>query len=455
MLTIDPLILARVQFACNITFHILFPAINIAMAWILLFFKSRYNATKQQYWMDAYLFWTKVFALGFAIGIVTGVAMSFQFGANWPGFMATVGDVAGPLLAYEILTAFFLEATFLGIMLFGYRRVSNRIHTLATIVVALGTTASAFWILALNSWMQTPAGFSMQHGRAHVDSWLAVIFNPSFPYRFTHMLLASGLTAAFLIAGLSAYRWLRKDRTPDVLSAMKTGVYLAAILIPLQIGIGDLHGLNTLQYQPQKIAAMEGLWHTERGAPLVLFGIPNEQTQTNDYAIELPKVASLILTHAWQGEIKGLDEFGDNHPPVGKVFWGFRIMVGVGILMLLVAWSGVLLFNRKRELPLFYIRTLVGMTFAGWVATVAGWYVTEIGRQPWLVQGVLTVSDASAPVAKSLLGTSLVMYLLIYILLLSAFITTIFYMARQAKDEKKKPLSVASGEALVELISTT
>ncbi|MDP3704412.1 MAG: cytochrome ubiquinol oxidase subunit I [Legionellaceae bacterium] len=454
MLTVDPLTLARVQFACNITFHILFPVINIAMAWILLFFKSRYNATKQQYWMDTYLFWTKIFALGFAIGIVSGVAMSFQFGANWPGYMATVGDVAGPLLAYEILTAFFLEATFLGIMLFGYKRVSNRIHNFATIVVALGTTASAFWILALNSWMQTPTGYSMHHGRAHVDSWLAVIFNPSFPYRFTHMLLASGLTAAFLIAGLSAYRWLRKDRTPDVLSAMKTGVYLAAILIPLQIWVGDLHGLNTLRYQPQKIAAMEGLWHTEQGAPLVLFGIPNEKTQRNDYAIELPKVASLILTHTWQGEIKGLDAFGDNHPPVGKVFWSFRFMIGVGILMLLVAWSGVLLFKRKRDLPVFYVRVLIGMTFSGWIATVAGWYVTEIGRQPWLVTGVLTVADAAAPVAKSLLGISLALYLFIYLFLLGAFITTIFYMARQAKSDKKIPLSTASGEALVELMSS-
>jgi cytochrome bd ubiquinol oxidase subunit I len=454
-MTLDPLVLARIQFACNITFHILFPVINIAMAWVLLFFKARYNATKQQYWMDAYLFWTKIFALGFAIGIVTGVVMSFQFGANWPGFMGTVGDVAGPLLAYEILTAFFLEATFLGIMLFGFSRVSNKVHTVSTIVVALGTTFSAFWILALNSWMQTPAGYSMVNGRAHVDSWFAVIFNPSFPYRISHMLLASGLTAAFLLAGISAYRWLRDDRKPDVFASMKTGVYLAALLIPIQIFVGDLHGLNTLEYQPQKIAAMEGLWHTEKGAPLVLFAVPNKRTQTNDYSIEIPKFASLLLTHKLDGEVKGIDSFGENHPPVSKVFWSFRVMIGMGVLMLLVSWLGVILLRpNKRSIPTFYIRVLLGMTFSGWVATIAGWYVTEIGRQPWMVQGLLTVEEASAPVARDLLITSLSMYLFIYTFLLIAFVSTIFYMAKKQKISNNTPPCPSSGEAIVDIIST-
>jgi len=452
MIHIDPVVLARIQFASNITFHILFPAITIAMAWILLFFKVRFNITKQVHWMDAYFFWTKLFALCFALGIVSGVTMSFQFGANWPGFMATVGNVAGPLLAYEILTAFFLEATFLGIMLFGYKRLPNHIHTLATAIVAIGTTASAFWILSLNSWMQTPAGFIMINGQAHVTSWLAVIFNPSFPYRFVHMLLASGLTAAFLISGLSAYRWLRHDQTPDVLIAMKTGVFLAALIIPLQIIVGDLHGLNTLHYQPQKIAAMEGLWHTRQGAPLVLFGFPNATTQTNDYAIEIPKLASIILTHTLNGEIKGLDAFKDNHPPVGKLFWGFRIMVGTGILMLVISWTGVFLFRRKKPLPMVYLQTLVGTTFIGWVALVSGWYVTEIGRQPWLVYGLLKTTDAASPVAPLLLGTSLLIYLCAYVVMLFAFITTVFYIARHAKDHHKEPLALASGEAIVELI---
>ena len=259
METLDPIVLARLQFAANITFHILFPTISIALGWFLLFFKTRFVATGQQHWMDAYQFWVKIFALTFALGVVSGITMSFQFGTNWPGFMNTVGNVAGPLLAYEVLTAFFLEATFLGIMLFGRGRVSESVHTLATWLVALGTTASAFWILALNSWMHTPAGFEMINGQAHVTSWLEVIFNPSFPYRMTHMLIASGLTGSFLLGGISADRWLKNDRANDVMAALRTGVMVAAVLIPVQIVVGDLHGLNTLKYQPAKLAAMEGI----------------------------------------------------------------------------------------------------------------------------------------------------------------------------------------------------
>jgi len=261
---LDPVVLARLQFAANITFHILFPTISIAMGWFLLFFKTRFVATGEQHWMDAYQFWVKIFALTFALGVVSGITMSFQFGTNWPGFMNTVGNVAGPLLAYEVLTAFFLEATFLGIMLFGRGRVSEGVHTLATWLVALGTTASAFWILALNSWMHTPAGFEMINGQAHVTSWLEVIFNPSFPYRMTHMLIASGLTGSFLLAGISAYRWLKNDRAKDVMASLRTGVMVAAVLIPVQIVVGDLHGLNTLKYQPAKLAAMEGIWERSR-----------------------------------------------------------------------------------------------------------------------------------------------------------------------------------------------
>lgn len=311
---LDPVVLARIQFAANITFHILFPTISISLGWVLLFFKLRYGKTGDESWMDAYRLWVKVFALTFALGVVSGITMSFQFGTNWPGYMETVGNIAGPLLAYEVLTAFFLEATFLGVMLFGMRRVSNRMHTIATLLVAGGTTLSAFWILALNSWMQTPAGFVMIDGKAHATSWFEIIFNPSFPYRLVHMLLASGLTVAFLLAGLSAYRWLRGDRGRDTLAALRTGVVLAAILIPLQIVAGDLHGLNTLHHQPAKIAAMEGIWKTEKGAPAVLFGLPNATTRTNDFEIAIPKLASVYLTHKVDGEIKGIDAFGDKHP---------------------------------------------------------------------------------------------------------------------------------------------
>ena len=427
----DPVVLARIQFAANMTFHILFPTISIAMGWVLLFFKTRFIATAQQHWMDAYQFWVKVFALTFALGVVSGITMSFQFGTNWPGFMNTVGNVAGPLLAYEVLTAFFLEATMLGIMLFGRGRVSERVHTTATFLVAFGTTMSAFWILALNSWMHTPAGFVMIDGKAHVTSWLEVIFNPSFPYRLTHMLIASGLTVAFLLAGLSAYRWLKGDKGKAVQASLRTGLYVAAALIPLQIVVGDLHGLNTLQHQPAKIAAMEGIWETQKGAPAVLFAWPDKTTQSNKYEIAIPKLASFYLTHDVDGEVKGIREFGDQHPPVAPVFWAFRTMVGVGLLMFAVSWLGSWQV-RKNALQPWLLRVLVGMTFAGWVALIAGWYVTEIGRQPWLVQGVLTAAQAASKVPASNIAFTLVMYLSLYAVLLTSYVSVLFYLARKA-----------------------
>ena len=436
--TLDPVVLARVQFAANITFHILFPTISIAMGWFLLFFKTRFVATGEQHWMDAYQFWIKIFALTFALGVVSGITMSFQFGTNWPGFMNTVGNVAGPLLAYEVLTAFFLEATFLGIMLFGRGRVSEGVHTLATWLVALGTTASAFWILALNSWMHTPAGFEMINGQAHVTSWFEVIFNPSFPYRMTHMLLASGLTASFLLAGISAYRWLKNDRTKDVMAALRTGVTVAAFLIPVQIFVGDLHGLNTLKHQPAKLAAMEGIWETQAGVPAVLFAIPDQATQSNKYEIAIPKLASFYLTHDWNGEVKGIKDFAE-HPPVGPVFWAFRIMVGVGLLMLAVSWFASYEMRFKDGLSRRTAMVLVAMTFAGWVALVSGWYVTEIGRQPWLVHGVLTTAQAASQVPAGNIALSLALYLTLYAALLSAYVSVVFYLAKKAVNGGEEP----------------
>jgi cytochrome d ubiquinol oxidase subunit I len=429
---LDPILLARIQFGANITFHILFPTITIALAWVLLFFKLRYNKTGDMKWMDAYKFWVKVFAVTFALGVVSGITMSFQFGTNWPGFMETVGNIAGPLLAYEVLTAFFLEATFLGIMLFGFNRVSNRVHTLATVLVAVGTSMSAFWILVLNSWMQTPVGFEMIDGKAHATDWLAIIFNPSFPYRFTHMMLASGLTAAFLIAGVSAWRWLRGDHSGSVMAGMKTGVYLGAALIPLQILAGDMHGLNTLEHQPAKVAAMEGIWETERGADLRLFAVPDEAARTNHFEITLPNMASVILTHSWEGEVKGLNEFEGKHPPVAPVFYAFRIMVGIGMLMLLVSWIGAWQLKRQGQPKPWLARALLFMTFSGWVATVAGWYVTEIGRQPWLVYGVMTTAQAASKVPSGMILSTLIMYLVVYVALIAAYVSVVFYMARRA-----------------------
>jgi len=428
----DPLILARVQFAANITFHILFPTISIGMGWLLLFFRLRHNKTGDVKWADAYQFWVKVFALTFALGVVSGITMSFQFGTNWPGFMKTVGNIAGPLLAYEVLTAFFLEATFLGIMLFGAQRVSKRALTVATFMVAFGTTLSAFWIIVLNSWMHTPAGFEMIAGKAHATDWLAIIFNPSMPYRLTHMLIASGLTVAFLVSGLSAYRWLRGDRGPDVMAALKSAVTIAAFMIPAQIVVGDFHGLNTLKYEPAKVAAMEGLWETQRGAPLVLFGLPDAESKSNRFAIEIPKLASLILTHDLNGEIKGIDAFGDKHPPVAPVFWGFRIMVSVGLMMLAVSWFSAWTLRRKGDINPMLARVLVGMTFAGWVATLAGWYVTEIGRQPYLVHGVLTTAQAASTIAAPMIASTLALYMTLYLALTVAYISVLFHMARKA-----------------------
>ncbi|MEM8553592.1 MAG: cytochrome ubiquinol oxidase subunit I [Pseudomonadota bacterium] len=436
----ETLLLSRIQFGANISFHILFPTITIALGWVLLYFKLRFAASGDGRWMEAYFFWVKVFALSFALGVVSGITMSFQFGTNWPGFMETVGNIAGPLLAYEVLTAFFLEAVFLGIMLFGFRRVPDWLHTTATFLVAFGTTMSAFWIIVLNSWMHTPAGFEMRDGVAFATNWWDVIFNPSMPYRLTHMLLASGLTVAFLIAGLSAYRWLRGDHSAGVRTGIKTGVGLGALLIPVQIFMGDMHGLNTLEYQPAKVAAMEGNWETQSNVPLLLFALPDEEARENRFEIAIPNLASIILTHKADGVVPGLNDFvtveGEvQHPPVAPVFWSFRVMVGTGIAMLVVAWTagGMMAWRRRgvEALPKPVVWGLVAMTFSGWLATLAGWYTTEIGRQPWLVNGVMTTEMAVADVPAPMVLGTLIAYLTIYALLLVAYITVLFYVARK------------------------
>ncbi len=437
----DPLILSRIQFAANISFHILFPTITIALGWVLLFFKLRYNATSDAAWMRAYFTWVKVFALSFALGVVSGVTMSFQFGTNWPGYMEKVGNIAGPLLAYEVLTAFFLEAVFLGIMLFGFRRVSNKVHTAATFLVAFGTTMSAFWILALNSWMQTPAGFEVRDGVAYATDWWAIIFNPSFPYRLVHMLLASGLTVSFFIAGLSALRYLAGDRSDSMMKALRTGVYTAAILIPIQIFAGDQHGLNTLEHQPQKVAAMEANWNTGPNIPLVLFAIPDEAARENKYEITIPNGASLILRHSADGVVPGLNDYVGNHPPVLPVFWGFRIMVGTGLAMLAISWAGSWYLLRRRALPKPLAYLMVPMTLSGWLATLAGWYTTEIGRQPWLVTGILRTDEALGAVPGSHVAFTLAVYLVLYAVLIVAYLGTLVHLAlKAAKDGDESPL---------------
>jgi cytochrome d ubiquinol oxidase subunit I len=396
----DALLMARTQFAANITFHILFPTITIGLGWVLLFMRVRWLATHDQGWLDAYRFWTKVFALSFALGVVSGVTMSFQFGTNWPGYMERVGNIAGPLLGYEVLTAFFLEAGFLGIMLFGHGKVSERVHLAATALVAFGTTLSAFWILALNSWMQTPAGYRIDAaGSYHAVSWIAVIFNPSFPYRFAHMLLASTLTVAFLLCGLAAWQLLRGVAARSAPKVLRVGLTIAAIAAPLQMVAGDMHGLNTLEHQPQKIAAVEAVWETERGAALRLFAWPSEKDRANRFEIALPHLGSLILTHSIDGEVKGLNEFPNAHPPVAPLFFAFRIMVGVGVLMLLTSWSGVWLYRRSR-----------------------------------LVFGLLRTADLASKTPAPMIAVTLALYLTLYVALVIAYVAVLKYMAEKPEE---------------------
>ncbi|MDQ3027567.1 MAG: cytochrome ubiquinol oxidase subunit I [Pseudomonadota bacterium] len=446
----DALFLARAQFGLNIGFHILFPTLTIALAWFLLGFRVLYQRTRDPAWLATYKLWVKIFALSFAMGVVSGVVMSFQFGTNWPRFMNTVGAIAGPLLAYEVLTAFFLEATFLGVMLFGMNRVPDWLHITATAIVAFGTTVSAFWILALNSWMHTPTGHVTDAGQLIAGDWLQVIFNPSFPYRLAHVLIASGLTAAFVVAGLSAWRLLHAAADASAAKTLRAGLLVAAGLIPLQILVGDLHGLNTLKHQPAKIAAMEALWKTERGAPLVLFAIPNEEKRRNDFSIELPYGASLILTHQLKGELKGLDAFEPDRPPVAPVFFGFRIMVGLGVLMLVISWTGAWTTRKGRAAPRWMLWAFAGFTFSGWIATLAGWIVTEVGRQPWLVTGVLRTRDAVGDISGAQLGASLTGYILTYTTLLVAYFVVLTHLA--GKGAAPDP-PVSSRAAVVEPIT--
>lgn len=427
---LDAYMLARMQFAANITFHILFPSLTIGLSFFLCLFKVLYNKTKSEKWMKIYFFWTKIFALGFGLGVVSGVTMSFQFGTNWPGFMNKVGSIAGPLLAYEVMSAFFLESMFLGIMLFGFYKVPSWLHNISTFLVFFGTLLSAFWILSLNSWMHTPDGYAIINDKIIPIDWWKVIFNPSFPYRFFHTITGSFLTASFFIAGISSYRILKNNKDEIAHTCFKMFCYIAAFLISIQIIIGDLHGRNTLKHYPAEIAAMEGLWETKKGIPLIIFALVSEKEQKNYYTIEIPKLSSLILTHEWNGEVKGLKDFKE-HPPVNPVFWGFRIMVGMGIIMFGVAYFFSIMNLLKRKIPKITHILNVPMTFSGWIASISGWYVTEIGRQPYLVHSLLKTSEAVSTLHDfSTMLFTFICYVAIYSFLFICFIYTIFYMAR-------------------------
>ncbi|NML27635.1 cytochrome ubiquinol oxidase subunit I [Zoogloea dura] len=422
--TLDALTLARIQFAFTISFHIVFPAITIGLASFLAVLEACWLRTGREVYLDLYHFWSKIFSVNFGMGVVSGLVMAYQFGTNWSVFSTFAGGVTGPLLAYEVLTAFFLEAGFLGVMLFGWKRVGPGLHFFATVMVALGTLVSATWILASNSWMQTPAGFEIIDGRVVPVDWLAVIFNPSFPYRLVHMVLAAFISTALLVAASAAWHLLRGRDSAAVRTMLSMAMWMLLAVAPLQAVVGDFHGLNTLEHQPAKIAAMEGHWENEPGAgvPLILFGWPDMQHETTRFALEIPRLGSLILTHSWDGQFPGLKEFPpENRPNSTIVFWSFRIMVGLGMLMIALAlWA----FAARRGGALYRSRRLLRFTLwmgaSGLVALLAGWITTEVGRQPWVVYGLQRTADAVSPVGAGQLGVSLALFVIVYVMVFGA-----------------------------------
>jgi cytochrome d ubiquinol oxidase subunit I len=426
----DVLVLARLQFAFTISAHIIFPAISIGLANYLAVLEGLWLRTGKLVYRELFSFWSKIFAVGFGMGVVSGVVMAYEFGANWAGFSRVAGSVNGPLLTYEVLTAFFLEAGFLGIMLFGWKRVGARLHFLATILVALGTLFSAFWILASNSWMQTPQGFEIVDGRVVPLDWLKIIFNPSFPFRLVHMSLAAFIVVATIVAGCAAWHLLNGRRGEAITKSFSMAVAMILVAAPIQIIAGDAHGLNTLEHQPAKIAAIEGLWETERGGTsLNLIGWPDMKEERTKFAVSVPHLGSLILTHTWSGEIRGLKAFApEDRPDSTIVFWSFRIMVGMGLLMLLLGLLGLILRLRNKLYDTrWFQRFALGMGPSGLIALLAGWITTEVGRQPWVVYGVLRTADAASPLSSQQVGTSLLMFIIVYFLV---FGTGIYYMLK-------------------------
>ena len=430
MLDFDPVLLARIQFAFTISFHIVFPAFTIGLASWLAIVEWRWLKTGNIIYKEIYKFWIKIFAVCFGIGVVSGVVMSYQFGTNWSVFSDRVGNVIGPLLGYEVLTAFFLEASFLGVMLFGWSRVSDRMHFFSTVAVAVGTLISSFWILAANSWMQTPQGFEIDaNGILQPTNWIEIIFNPSFPYRLVHMVLAAYLATAFTVGGVSAWYLWNKRFIPHARIMFGMAMIMAIFVSPLQLVAGDLHGLNTLKHQPAKVAAMEGLYESGTSIPLLLFGWPDEAAETMRYTLGLPGVASYILTHDWGGEIKGLKEWPpEERPPVAIVFWSFRVMVAIGMAMILTGIMAVILYFRKR---LFDSRPFqlwcMALTPTGFIALLAGWFVTEVGRQPYTVYGVIRTSESVSPVIGAHVALSLAAFIVVYTVL---FGTATYYILK-------------------------
>lgn len=431
MFHLTALELARIQFGFTITFHIIFPAITIGLASFLAVLEGMWLWKKEQAYLDLYRFWANIFAVNFAMGVVSGLVMAYQFGTNWSFYSEFAGSITGPLLAYEVLTAFFLEAGFLGVMLLGWNKVGRGLHFFSTIMVALGTLVSATWILASNSWMQTPQGYEIVDGVVVPVDWLAVIFNPSFPYRLAHMVVAAMLSTALFVAASGAWHLLRGNRNPAVKRMFSMAMWMVLVAAPLQVLLGDMHGLNTLKHQPAKIAAVEGHWENVpgKGVPLILFGIPDMDAETTRYKVEIPRLGSLILTHSWDGHIPGLKEFKpEDRPNSTVVFWSFRVMVGLGFLMVLLGLAGAWLRYRKRFFgSRLFQRFALLMGPSGLIALLAGWYVTEIGRQPWVVYGLMRTKDAVSNHSALTLSVGLLILVVMY---LGVFGTGVVYMLK-------------------------
>ncbi|MGO2007816.1 MULTISPECIES: cytochrome ubiquinol oxidase subunit I [Halomonadaceae] len=443
---LDPLLLSRLQFAFVVSFHAIFPVFTIGLASYIALLHGLFYKTENPAWDRLALFWTKVFAVVFGMGVVSGIVMSFQFGTNWSNFAYATSNFLGPVLSYEVVTAFFLEAAFLGVLLFGRNKVPEGVHLFAAIMVAVGTFISSFWILSANSWMQTPVGYELIDGRFHITSWMEALFNPSFWYRFFHMGMASFLTGGFVVAGVSAWFLLRKRDVEANKKALSMCLWLLLILAPAQAVVGDFHGLNTLEHQPTKVAAMEGNWETQTNVPLLLFAIPDKEAQTNHFEIGIPNLASLILTHHVDGEVPGLNAVPiEEQPPVIIVFWAFRVMVGIGVLMIAVALTGLFLRRKGRvyENPLF-LKTLTVMIASPFLAVLGGWIVTESGRAPWLVYGVMTHAEGLTP---SLTGGMALFTLIGYIAVYSVvFLTGIYYLTRVVRNGMTETQAEVGGE---------
>jgi cytochrome bd ubiquinol oxidase subunit I len=438
MSELDPLLLSRIQFAFTISFHILFPSFTIGLSAWLVVLEALWLKTGRAIYLDIAQHWTKIFAVSFGMGVVSGVVLSYEFGTNWSELSRRGGNVIGPLMSYEVLTAFFLEAGFLGIMLFGWKRGSKPVHFFASVMVAFGTLLSAFWILSANSWMQTPVGYTVAaDGVLHVADWWQVIFNPSFPYRFAHMVAAAYLTTAFMVAGIGAWYILRERCVAHGRIMLGMGLSLLVWLAPLQLVIGDLHGLNTRQHQPAKIAALEAHWDTERGAPLILFAIPDPKAQTNHFEVAVPKLGSLILTHKWDGEIQGLKSFPlEDRPNPIIPFFAFRVMVGIGLIMIALGTIGAVLWLRGQlYASRWYLQAIFFASPLGFIAVLAGWITAEVGRQPWVVYGVLRTADAVSPVPGGSVLASIVLFVIVYGIVFGAGVYYIAKLVRRGPDQ--------------------